>query len=385
MAKRNKHPFTEIPKYKKWVKARDQVLEVIHTKAQLQTADFMRKLLSQTMMVAKAYYVQLKSGDHHAIENFDNHLTAHFHEGAINLFHVLLRLRRNAYTLAKSSEAEIIAQVSPKKHVRASVTVADVHAIQNGNAMAGGPVSSRINLYLARLRRRIVNQAQTSAIASPTEQDFLIDVLNSFPRARRVQRPKRILKPQLMESMREDDALPSSVGRTYQLGDGVEASIDLVDEDAWNDMLSAYMDEFVPQWRAPEYVVDYPWTSMTDPEETWYAWEFERDLTNEFVQSVRDGQIDAANENGITDFIWIAVVDGVTDECCLWRDGLLVSEIEAQLDEHEGEDDACNIDGDGLTPPIHFNCRCTLAPATDYIPEKPDDGKVEFDEWLNSD
>jgi hypothetical protein len=378
MAKHNKHFFTAIPKYKRWVKARDQVLEVLHTKAQLQSADIMRKTLTNTLLAAKAFHHQLKTHDHHSIEAFDHHLKAVFHDAGISLYHIILHLRRTTYTLAKASEAEIIAQVSPGKRIAGKVTTADVHAIQGGNSFAGGPLYPRIRMYLNRMRSRILNQAQASALHSKSDHEFLLDVMASFPKARRIQRPKRILKPALMEA----DSLPSSVGREYSLGDDASASIDMVDEQAWQDMLAAYTDEFVPAWRAPEYIVDFP----TLPEnESWYAWEFERDLTNEFVQSVRDGQIDAAQENGITDFVWIAVVDGVTDACCLWRDGLLVSEIEDRLDEHEGEDDECDVEGDGLTPPIHFNCRCTLAPATDYIPEKPDDGKVEFDDWLNQD
>lgn len=33
---------------------------------------------------------------------------------------------------------------------------------------------------------------------------------------------------------------------------------------------------------------------------------------------------------------------------------------------------------------ISHNCRCTLAPATDAIPDKPDTGAKEFEEWINS-
>jgi len=122
----------------------------------------------------------------------------------------------------------------------------------------------------------------------------------------------------------------------------------------------------------------------TTEKDTWYVWEFERDLTNEFVKSVRTGQIAAANENGITDFVWIAVIDSKTDECCQWRDGLLISEIRERLGDHRDEDEACNIEGDNLTPPIHFNCRCTLAPAAENIPDKPDTGAKSFDEWLET-
>ncbi len=227
----------------------------------------------------------------------------------------------------------------------------------------------RITMYCDRLRRRIVSYAQAAAINAKDGQDLAMDVMAALPKPRRVSVPRRTLKPQLMEAVRPD--FSQNIG-------AADVAVDNIDEDTWNDMLDAYKSGYVPGTRGPEFVIGMPEVTGQD---TWYAWEFERDMTNEFVQSVRDGQIDAANENGITDFVWI---DDKTDKCCSWRDGLLVSEIEAQLADHEDEDADCDIgEGEGLTPPIHFNCRCTLAPATDDIPDKPDDGAQNFEDWLN--
>lgn len=164
--------------------------------------------------------------------------------------------------------------------------------------------------------------------------------------------------------------------------------LDREGEAAWDDMLDSYKKDFVPVWRAPEYVVDIPITDpthqVTTGEDVWYAWEFERDLTNEFVKSVREGTVEAATENGVTDFVWIAVIDSATDACCRWRDGLLVSEIEKELGGHKDEDAECALEDEGLVPPIHFNCRCTLAPATDNIPDKPDIDSPSFEQWLET-
>lgn len=252
--------------------------------------------------------------------------------------------------------------------VNTQVNRAGLDKIHHKPTLAGGAAYHRIKLYLDRLRRKIVNQAQSSALNAKTVDAFLVDVLQSFPKKRRALRPKRILKPQLMEAAGDDEPK-------------FDAAVDIIDQDAWNDMLSDYKDDFVPKYRGPEYEVEL---GTGDEAETWYAWEYERDLTNEFVASVRDGQIEAANDAGITDFVWIAVVDNVTDACCLWRDGLLISEIEDQLDDHQSEDADCDIDDDGLTPPIHFNCRCTLAPASDTMPEQPDDGTKDFGDWLET-
>jgi len=364
-----------VPLYKKWVKARDRALEQLHTRAQLESADIVRKMLTNTLQIAKSLFDQMKSGDMSAADHLDHQLKPVFIDATQSLYMIMITLRRQAYVLSKASEAEIIAQLM-KAPVKAIVTHQDIHRIQGAESVAGGQVLHRLKLYLDKLRRRIVNQAQSSAMNDSTVNDFMINVMQAFPKPRVVRRPKRILKPQLMEA---DDPTDLNVSQLSE-DPPADVALDFIDDQAWQDMLEYYKEDYVPQWRAPEYLVDLP----TSDEETWYAWEFERDLVNEFVQSVRDGQIEAANENGITDFVWIAVVDNVTDACCLWRDGLLVSEIEQSLDDHQDEDDECNAEGDGLTPPLHFNCRCTLAPATDEIPEKPDTQGNEFDDWLMS-
>ena len=368
-----KHRWDNTPRYKSWVKKRDKALEKLHTRAQLEAADAMREMLTQALVIAKAQFAGMKMGHSSSVDWFEQGIKQEFHKAADKFYKIITDLRARSYTLSKASEAEIIAQLSPGKDVVASVTPNKIHDIKHAPSKAGGHLYHRICLYVDRLRRKIVSYAQATALTAKDQDEFARDIMVAFPRARRVKVPRRILKPQLMEAE-----------YTLNPGDEAEAdvAIDNVDEATWNDMLDAYMDEYVPKTRGPEFVVGDP---EVTGEDTWYAWEFERDMTNEFVQSVRDGQIDAANENGITDFVWIAVVDDRTDTCCLWRDGLLVSEIEAQLPDHQDEDDQCDVgDGEGLTPPIHFNCRCTLAPATDNIPDKPDDGAQEFEDWLNN-
>lgn len=360
-----KHNYVKIPAYRKWVMARDRVLEDLHVLAQLQSSDEMRNVLTHVLFLSKSFYSELKSGNPSAVDRYDHQVKDMLRMGALKLHQIVMRMRARAYTLAKGSEGEILAQLQPKKQHMSRVDRIDLLRIRSSQSMAGGETLQRINLYMDRLRRKIVSQAQSSALNAPDVEAFLIDVLQAFPKKKKFKRPPRALKPGLMEAADKPK---------------VDIAIDAIDSEAWNDMLDAYKTEFVPNHRSPEHVVGIPTTEQDE----WYMWEFERDMTNEFVQAVRTGQIEAAKENGIIDFVWIAVIDSVTDACCRWRDGLLVSEIEKQLSVHKDEDDECRLDNEGLTPPIHFNCRCTLAPATDEIPEKPDSGAKEFQEWLES-
>lgn len=79
--------------------------------------------------------------------------------------------------------------------------------------------------------------------------------------------------------------------------------------------------------------------------------------------------MDAAKEMGIKDFVWIAILDDRTDECCWERSGKLTSEIEEMLASGKLDRDLC----EAITPPAHPNCRCSLGPVSNIDPvEGPD-------------
>lgn len=381
-----KHSWAKNPAYKRWVKQRDVALEVLHKKAQLNSSRVMIGVLNNVTMLAKSQWHALHNPvGHHSIDQFDLQLKQMLRDAAGQLYGQTVSLRRKSYLLAKASEAEIIAQLaSPNKRVTARITAADLHRLGTAKSFAGGDLHHRITYYMDKLRRKIVSMAQASALTSESPEDFAFMVARAYPRASRFLRPKRILKPKLMESdsMLDQFRNQHDPDATLNLDDdGEDKAIDQIDEPEWLNMVNDYKTEYVPDSRAGGMAAEQV---ITDQGDQIYAWEFERDLTNEFVDAVRNGQIDAANENGITDFVWIAVVDAATDACCLWRDGLLVSEIQDQLGDHQDEDESCDVGGEGLTPPLHFNCRCTLAPATENVPDKPDDGSKDFETWLNT-
>lgn len=391
------HAYNKSPAYRKWVLARDKALEQFHIRAQLEATDVMRHILTEVLLAAKGQFHALKS--HQNIDHLEWHIRSIMRAGTKDLDAVYNRLRIRSYLLAKSSQVEIISRLNKSATKGIKVTGHELRDVMAGAVLAGGFSAQRIGLYLDRLARKIINAAQSASLSKDTDEDFLLAIYWTFPKMNVYRRPPRVLKPKLMTEAANPIAgihagVPDWQATYDQARDegatSAEATmlLDAESEAAWQDLLDAYRNEYVPVWRAPEYVIDIPVTDptvqVTTGEQVWYAWEFERDLTNQFVADVRDGEITAANESGITDFVWIAVVDAVTDACCLWRDGLLVSEIEDKLDEHQDEDGECNIDSDGLVPPLHFNCRCTLAPATADIPDKPDTGLAEFEDWLST-
>lgn len=382
-----KHSILDSAKYKKWVLARDRALEKLHLDAQKAISDSMRAALTNVLLFAKAYYGELKDPKHvYVVDHFDQRIKPQFAALALQMLKTYVDLRKKAYLLSKASEAEILAQHYRGRKIKAKVDKADLNKVIAKPSAAGSTLLVRIHLYLDKLRRKILTQAQTAALTSDNVEDYLRSVMRAFPEAKSLKRPKRILKPQLVEAdvtdpLVDPENIPEGTLTTIQMGvRKYDQATDFIDETEWNAMVDSYKSTYVPEYRDPANVLSQ---TLAD-EDGIYAWEFERDLTQEFVVSVRDGMVDAANDNGITDFVWISIVDDKTDSCCLWRDGLLTSEIEKQLASHEDEDAECNIDSDGIVPPLHFGCRCSLAPATDAIPDKPDTGAKEFEEWINS-
>jgi hypothetical protein len=199
----------------------------------------------------------------------------------------------------------------------------------------------------------------------------------AFPKKRKVRGVKRELKPVPFREAgpkrppkgfdQEDDLLAVNVsGETYS------AAVGYVDDSAWSSMVDDYLGKELPGPRGPQDIVDVLGADR-------YEWEVEQDMMHDFVERVRSGQESAAKENGIVDFMWVAVVDQKTDDCCLKRDGLGSSEIEEKL-KGPWKEDECKA----TVAPAHFNCRCVMVPMSSDLLDVPTADYGDFDQWLNA-
>jgi hypothetical protein len=332
--------------YSAFIRQRDKALEQLHLLAQQKQSDLMRAILSTTLNVFRQnYHALVDHSKPFTIEAVNRQLDHFYQFAAADFARIVYRLRRTTYVLSKAGESEAIARVLTKP-VENKVHKQSTEEHSKKKSVVGGPVDARIKMYLDRLRRKLLSTAQMVALSQdedgkpPSMDEFLNRIIQAMPKSRRVNVPRRILSPKLLEAKAKAPR--------------IDASIDLIDEDEWNSMLDDYTQEFVPRWRGPESTVDETRFAISPDRERvsadeLYSWELEQDLTNEFISSVRNGENDAANDAGITDFVWIAILDSKTcDDCCDGsgcsdRDGLLTSEIEEQF-------------GDPIAPPAHFNC-----------------------------
>lgn len=156
-----------------------------------------------------------------------------------------------------------------------------------------------------------------------------------------------------------------------------DLSSTLIDDATWDNILKGYKEDYQTPHNPRDFIVGGKLQDELD-DALVYSWEVDQDLTDEFMRQVNDSQEAAFEKAGLTKFVWIAVLDNRTcQECCVWRDGLTIEEIEAALKSGR-KGDKCQ----SLKPPAHPNCRCTLAPAFDNLPERPNSNLKEFEEWL---
>lgn len=346
------------PAYRKFIDARDRALERIHMHALLKINHSTAKYLSQVLFIAKSFYHRQNSmpvGVRQLSQMFEHNIKSagdHFLKEIIPTY---IGMQRAAYLLANLGEAEAIGRALGKQtkfDTRQFSLDAETHA----------RLYDRLHTYVAKLQRELVTSFERAMLSmadgSSTEKTFIYRLQRSFPKTIKIPKKAVLKKPVVKEA-------------EYKVKD-LQASFGYYNEQEWDQLVDAYLQDYIPEGRDPE-------TSVELGKDEVYGWELERDTNHAFVQSVREGQVDAAKENGIDDFLWIAILDGSTDYCCEWRDGLTTSEIEAQL-ESKHSDDEC----DATVPPAHFNCRCTLAPVTDDLPDKPDSSEMEFEDWLSS-
>lgn len=351
--------------YLSFIKHRDKALETINTKALQKINDQLRKVFTRVLEMISYRYSNIPQESlsttraRDALNNIHKAIQEEFDQAAHAITAIQKEMMRSAYVIAKAGEGQAIANATGEEKK------IDIHQHEIKNAVdktsEGHDIYDRNALALSRIARDIMDAIETGRIRKEETKLVLNRVIKTLPSSRKVRRPKKILK-----AIQEAEKTPK---------EPVNLLLNVSDEE-WDSAVKSYVDEYVPKYRGPEDVVDVATAGEPDLEE-WYAWEGERDTVNNFVQAVRDGTNEAAKENGITDFVFVAVMDDKTDECCAIRDGKLLSELEANPPDDEG---VC----EGNIPPLHFNCRCVLSPYLSDTPDLEPSNEEDFNQWLTT-
>lgn len=356
--------------YTKFVHQRDKALDLIHHNQQVKLSDILAGALERIRQIIVHDY-QRAQGGNLSIKALHDQISQVMTIAQSQLLQSALQFRRTAYTLAFASEAEAIARGTGKP-TRNHLSATQISHKASQDTFSGGTLSDRIKLYLDRLARKIVDNVQLSAVQDSPMDEMLDRLRRAWPKVKVYKVPPRKLK-KITEAKTKLSQWEQE-GQSLGYG-GPKLSTGFVDDEEWQRIVDQYENEYVPGNRGPEGELDIQ-LGEGSPR---YEWELEQEMSQDFVQQVRDGQVDAANQNGYTDFMWIAIIDDKTDECCLWRDGLTSSQISLAL-QNEHSDDDCE---GAIVPPAHFNCRCSLAPASEDLPDIEPIAPGEFEDWLD--
>jgi len=374
--------------YRKFVNGRDEALETILRNSRLRiselTAESFRRVLEAIQL---KYAGIMNTSSRMEMDRLEQSIQATFEHLSFQIWMEMIDTRKKAYMLSFAGEAQAIGQITAKNpKLSLSKSQIDQKALVD-KLSSGLPVMRSFNLQFSKLRRMIITKLEYSlAFGEPVEK-ALGRVFLVLPK-QAVLPKKKVLKTVKLEeakkpafsSFEQSDSVEISVG-TQRPVHGFEW-----DQETWDRMIDDLASEHVFTDRSPESFMDItnPYNDLKirsniPNEDKIYSWEIENEVVHDFVEQVRSGQVEAANKNGINDFVWIAILDDRTDHCCEWRSGLLTSEIKSRL-ESDKRDDPCRA----IVPPAHFNCRCTLAPASESLEAVDNtDTEREFDQWLN--
>jgi hypothetical protein len=290
------------------------------------------------------------------------------------------RFKKLTFLLTYTSEVEAIALATGKPGVT-KIDREKLNKAADAEGFEDRTYLEFLNNNFTLIRRKIMTALDQAFAGNLDKRRMFQRVLRALPKQKSVKRPKRILKDQQLTKIVESDnnckdpqfkeaTPPTKAELSHQFG--------FIDDEAWEELVDEYMSEFIPDFRDPGSIVDiFDKRKKATMDNTIFAWQQEQETVQDFVYQVRSAQVDAAKDQGITDYLWISIVDNKTDECCTWRDGLTTKEIERQLKSTRSGDE-CRA----IVPPAHFNCRCALAPVTDDLPDTPPSNAGEFDKWL---
>lgn len=370
-------PLSRSARYSKFVGQRDAALDSILDKY-LDQVDVMMRLLRQRVDEVVSHQYAEGLAYWHAkqtLEDFKRKMKPWFELMGEQLYWLFCRLRITSYVISHMGEAEAIARATGKKDAKVHVDKAVIESILSTDTPSGGDLRRRIDYALDKLRADIEQAYQLSQVQDDKVQDALERIARAFPAYTTMKQPKRVL-----QKMREADT-----DRIKMLNLGKIGQTGFMDQEAINDAVDDYLFDYIDIDRSPaakviaintdEDMVD----EMVDSEgiKQRYSWELEREMSGDFVRQVRDGEQDAADQNGVTDLMWLAIIDNKTcDDCCDGsgcsdRDGLTSAQIEDKF-------------GEPITPPAHFNCRCRSVPVTEELPSEEGPDFEDFHDWLSS-
>lgn len=369
-----------IPYYRKIVNLRDELAEYILIQTKRKSTHVLDLAFTRILDMVGSRYDSLHQNNFPrklSLSRFEHELDQLFETVNYEIYAISLNQRRMSYMLTHAIESIVLAQIY-KQAPQAKLSQSDI----NQAAEKIDPdLYKKIYHGFAKLRRKIMLAIEQSIFQDETKEQAVGRVFKALPKRERMEKVRKLkrLRPVREADTGTDAAVFSITGKLDNWK---------FDPITWQKLMDEYEKDYLPIDSSPANVV-----GVVDPNtlevvkddipngEAVYGWEVEKATTEDFVSAVRAGEIDSAKENGVTDFIWVAILDKKTCEvCCEWRDGLTSTEIKEKLEERPDLAEAC----DAIVPKAHDNCRCRVAPFSDALEAFEPDTDEGLEEWLQS-
>lgn len=342
-------------KYRTFINQRDRALEVLLRHCLKETSDISRSVFDHILNMIILRYRLID--DHSRFTNRARMVLDSIYHEIDHTMRILSsaiaarvsQMDKLVTTFAYAGEVEALSRLFGKSLRAVSPDVPDRR------------IEDQVYLALTKLQGKIRIEIEKGYVQKEDVDTLIARIKKVLPKVKRFKTPPKELKP--LKEASADEWTKT-------------ASVDFIDESDWAQILSQYKTEYVPTNRNLSYDVE-----VGEPEtEEWYGWEIEQNITDAFVNRVKDGMVQAATEAGVEDFLWVAVLDDRTRPEHRMKDGLTSTEIETNL-----EDKWADFDDQASVAPSGFNCRCRSVPYVADLPEAPPVDYGDFNEWLNDD
>ena len=332
-------------KHDKFSHDRDDMLDEFHRKLLLRLTNAQAAHYFYIIDVCDYHFKTIKfftNDGRHTVSQLQNFVTQNMTNLSNVLTDIIYKSRRLTYLAQSASELERLSRLKNERN-----------KLEHNFNVNKDELLSKVVLSLHQTKSKIIQEIERCYVAK--DRDIEKRIKKVLPQIKKVKKPL-IREAKKFTTLDKVDELSQS----------------FISENDWDSILSDYKADFIPLYRNDKTESGRFYRDENDV----YASDVERLATDEWLQGVKDGTNEAAIAAGVTDLMWVAVLDSHTREEHERRDGLLKSEIEDKL---ENDSDWKDDEYDSVAP-SGFNCRCRSVP---YIPEA--EGETgDFDSWITN-
>lgn len=327
--------------YLKFIHQRDKYLEEYLRKTHLKQADSIRACFEDVISFINHLYPeaiknQFTSQGKAALDHLYFRIDQRMEYLTMQLANAMDKLGQRTYILTYASEYDAISKV---KNITGQIKTPDYLSQYERFFSSYSPT-------IFTLTGKIKQKIQTSYVIDRPLDELNSQIQDLLPKTAKIKR--ELIK--LQEAGKRLDQI--------KVKDESPITYDFIPDEIWYDLINEYKSEYIS-----------PYRNKTDANGEFYkvddkyVWQVEQKTTEDFLKEVKEGSKQAAKDRGISDFIWIAVLDDRTRDLHRMFHGKTSTEIKDEFESEYKYDKEGGLNPNyGEVAPAGFNCRCRSVP-----------------------